>query len=133
MQGSKRVCEKPQDWDKAVSAAYLWLLGATKEKVASGVGVDVTTIYRWTASEWWLTAEHEAMSRWLHDLRADVANRLPAFVRTDPTTARWAAERLIDALAPPTQRHEVKQEVDVNVHDVREELTSRIARLAARN
>ncbi len=53
-----------------MSAAYLRILGHTREEVAEGAGVGERTLARWEISPWWAEAELEAERRWLNGLVA---------------------------------------------------------------
>ena len=56
--------KRPQDWGKAVSAAYLWLVTDEVRASAEGAGIGDRTLHRWIHSEWWLQACAEAQDRW---------------------------------------------------------------------
>ena len=45
------VVKKPHDWDKAVSVAYLRLLGLSKKKAAKGAGIGERTLIRYEVSD----------------------------------------------------------------------------------
>jgi len=94
--------KKPHDWDKAVSAAYLRLLGQIQETVADSVGISPRTLHSWEHSSWWVTATAEAQGRWLSGLEAKA--RLKLLEDMDANLALKIAERRFPALAPPTQR-----------------------------
>jgi hypothetical protein len=105
---------RPQNWDIAVSAAYLRLTGATQVAAAESAGCSERSIVEWEKCSWWADAEREAQGRWLRgiDSRARVALER-AFENPDEsaTTARWWADRRVSELAPP----KVRQEHDVSV------------------
>ncbi len=103
--GGKGV-KRPRDWDKAVSTAYLRILGASQKVAGEGSGISARQIRKWEASDWWPEAEAEARSRWLRHGDAATMRTLLNSVRDgDATTARWWAERTFDEFAPPSQRH----------------------------
>ena len=45
--------QKPHDWDKAVSVAYLRLRNDSQADAAKSAGVGERTVRRWENSEWW--------------------------------------------------------------------------------
>ena len=104
---SAEITKRPLDWDKAVSAAYLRLLDKPREKVVGVVGINERTLFNWEHSPWWHKAQEEAMDKWLHGLRATAMEGAKVFAKTDPTTTRWALDRLVKKLAPPTQKQEL--------------------------
>ena len=110
MLSRKSTCKRPQDWDKAVSAAYLRLLGATQLDASFHTGMAERTIVAWEASPWWPMAEAEARMRWLKGGDAlAMTGLLRAIKGHGPeaaTTARWWAERRIREFQPPSQRLE---------------------------
>ncbi|GMV06733.1 MAG: hypothetical protein AMXMBFR53_30080 [Gemmatimonadota bacterium] len=75
------VVVQPRDWDKAVSAAYLWLVLDSTEAAAEGAGVGERTMYRWVQSEWWPKACAEANRRWLQHLTLEARRTLIRVVR----------------------------------------------------
>lgn len=111
----KRHARKPQNWDKAISAAYIRLLGAGAPKVtqaftANQVGVAERTIRNWEAAPWWPKAQAEAKDRWLKGGDAS-AMRGIHLAMNDPDdharTARWWAERRMPGFEPPKVRSEL--------------------------
>lgn len=58
----------PQDWDKAVSAAYLRMIGQSQIESAEGAGVGRRTLQDWEKCSWWEAARAEARGRWLQGL-----------------------------------------------------------------
>lgn len=94
--------KKPQDYDKALSVAYLRLLGATQETAAERAGVGIRTIRSWEYSDWWPDAIAEASRRWLQGLEAKARAKLEADM--DASLALKILERRLPELAPPTQR-----------------------------
>lgn len=128
---SRRTVEAPQDWDKAVSAAYLWVLDHPVKQVASSVGIDPVTFWAWRNSPWWPLAIQEATQRWLHGLQGKAMDGLKASVSRDGHLALKVLERRIPELAPPKQQ--VHLEVDLNVKDLRERISDRLRRIAITN
>ena len=103
------TCKKPHDWEKAVSCAYLRFIDwkRSQESVAKSVGVSVRSLGRWEASDWWPTAQAEAMHRWCGGVVAGASKTIIEAVEAgDTITARWALERLMPIMRPPTQRNE---------------------------
>ena len=107
------VVARPADWDKAVAAAYLRLIGQSQELSARGAGVGARTLKRWEASAFWPDACEEAADRWLSHA-TEKARR--TFLRgidsddhpksADPRLALTFLERVDHRLAPPAHRHE---------------------------
>ena len=107
MAGILNAVGKPRDWDKAVSAAYLRLIGRSQEEAAKHAGVGERTLQRYEVSEWWPQACREAESRWLKGLVFISQQTLfKAIEAGDANLAFRVTERHIKALAPPSQRHE---------------------------
>ena len=93
------VVEKPRDWDKAVSVAYLRLIGLTQKKAASGAGIGVRTLRRYELSDWWPDACGEAVGRWMQQLAIECRTTIMAAVKAgDVVTAVKMLER-IDKIA----------------------------------
>lgn len=67
---------RPQDWDKCVSAAYLWLIFDGVKAAAKGAGVGERTMARWVISPWWPDACAEANRRWLQHLTLEARRTL---------------------------------------------------------
>lgn len=100
---------KPQNWDKAVSAAYLYTITDNLELAAKGAGVGARTLDRWKKSPWWYDACDEAAGRFIQAGRAETRRVLLAAIQDgDTTTGRWFLERTDENFAPPTQRHDIK-------------------------
>lgn len=98
---------RPADWDKAVSAAYLRLLGASLRAAASGAGVGERTMERWVHCDWWPKAMEEAADRWMNDLTAAARKTLLKAVQDGRSDqALTILERIDPRLMPPKQRHE---------------------------
>lgn len=107
MADSTYTVTKPQDWDKAVFAAYLILIGESQARAAKIAGVGQRTVERWVVSDFWPDAcEEAAKDRWLkhlaHRARVSVMKNLD----DDGHLALKVAERLDPHLAPPSQRLE---------------------------
>ena len=103
---------KPQDWDKAVSVAYLRLRNDSQKDAAKAAGIGQRTVRRWENSEWWPKACFEASSRWLHGLLYVSQQTLYAAIsgkstKGDANLALKVAERRIPELAPPKIAHEL--------------------------
>jgi hypothetical protein len=130
-----RIPQKPQDWDKVVSAAYLRVLGQTQSQVAEVVGCDRATLSRWEHAEFWPVAVAEACDRWIDDkLIGKAMSGLEAAVMAEGGLAMTVLERLVPRLAPLASKLNIKQDVNVNhVNDAAADFTSRIRSLAARN
>ncbi len=130
------VVRKPQNWDKAVSAAYLRLLGLSQGKAAKGAGIGERTIARWELSDWWPDACGEAGSRWMQQLEIECRTTIMAAVRAgDATTAVKMLERIDRRLAPPRQLHGIEHRGEILTAARRmsdEELRERSAKLANR-
>lgn len=97
----------PQDWEKAYSAGYLRLLGASQKEAATAVGVDRDTISRWEGCSWWRGVLEEAERRWLSGLKTKVRKSLEELCEgdtKDPPTVRFVAERTFKELSPPLHR-----------------------------
>lgn len=119
---------KPHSRDKAVSAAYLRLLGHTQEESAESVGVGVRTLIRWEQCSWWPQVEAEATSRWLAGLRGKTMAALTDLVgEREPATVRFVAERQIKELAPPLQR--IRQSGVVGSYDPAELTDAQLERI----
>jgi len=102
--------KKPRNWDTAVSAAYFRLIGASQKAAAEAANVDVGTLRKWSYSEWWPDAQQEAENRWVTDITAETRKGLMRGLKDKDEygkMSRWAGDRLIPQLAPPTVRQEV--------------------------
>ncbi len=103
------VVKKPQSWDKAVSVAYLRLLGLSQKKAAKGVGIGERTLARWELSEWWPTACREAVDRWMQQLEIEARSTVMQVVKEGDVATAWKVlERIDKRLAPPRQSHGVE-------------------------
>lgn len=95
--------ERPRDWDKAVSAAYLRSIGFSQPKAAASAGVGERTLARWELSAFWKDALDEAQDRWLSGLRQNARTLLLASMASedgDPALALRVLERLEAPLHP---------------------------------
>ena len=130
------VVEKPRDWDKAVSVAYLRLIGQTQENAAKGAGIGERTLRRYELSDWWPDACAEAVERWMQQLAIECRTTILAAVKDgDVQTAVKMLERIDRRLAPPRQTHGIEHsgEVTTPVREMSdEELLERTAQLANR-
>lgn len=97
--------KRPNDRDKAVSVAYLRILGASQEVAGDAVGVSRDTIGRWEACSWWADILADASARWLAGLEAKARKVL--LEGMDPTLALKILERRFKELAPPTLRTDI--------------------------
>lgn len=129
----RNATSRPNDWDKAISAAYLRSLGQTQSVAAETAGVCERTVAAWEHSPWWPEAQKEAHDRWLsgivektkvaisdaldpqtdavHPLTGEVlmdGDGKPIKQKNDPRVrtdaAKYVADRMIAELAPPKQR-----------------------------
>lgn|GEM_PF-3027195 len=102
--------KKPHSWDKAVSAAYLRLLGNSQEASARSAGISPRSLVSWETCSWWPQAKQEAKERWLNDLVAKARVSIEAGVQDDPNLALKILERLDLDLRPPKERMDVSVE-----------------------
>jgi len=105
---------KPHNWDKAVSVAYLRLLGLSQKKAARGAGIGERTLARWELSEWWPEACREAVDRWMQQLEIEARTTVMAAIKEgDVVTAMKVLERIDKRLAPPRQSHDISHSGDI--------------------
>lgn len=95
----------PQDREKAISVAYLRLLGANQTDAGSANGVSRDTVSKWESCSWWPEIQAEATNRWLSGLDAKAMRTLES--EMDGPLALKVLERRMPALAPPTQKTEL--------------------------
>ncbi len=130
------VVTKPHDWDKAVSVAYLRLLGLSQKKAAKGAGIGERTLARYELSEWWPEACGEAVDRWMQQLEIEARSTVMQAVKEGDVATAWKVlERIDRRLAPPRLSHAVEHSGDLmrSVRDLSdEELISRTTQLANR-
>jgi len=130
------IVKKPQNWDKAVSVAYLRLLGLSQKNAAKGAGIGERTLARWELSEWWPDACAEAVDRWMQQLEIECRSTIMAAVKSgDVATAVKMLERIDKRLAPPRQQLGVQHSGDLrrSVRDLSdEELVGRARQLGNR-
>jgi DNA-binding CsgD family transcriptional regulator len=115
------VVEKPHNWEKAVSVAYLRSTGDTQEEAATSVGVSERTVRGWEASSWWPDAVAVAHQRWLQGCDQKARSALSKALSDSDhyaPTARWWADRRIPELAPPKTRSEITGTMQHNVQDL---------------
>jgi predicted HicB family RNase H-like nuclease len=93
--------------DKAVSTAYLRLLGKSQVEVSEIVGISTNTISAWERAEWWPLIRQEAADRWMSGLAAKARVSLESAIKTDGKLSLAVLERLEPALAPAKARQEV--------------------------
>lgn len=107
---------RPQNWDKAVSAAYLRLTSYSQKDAAKGAGVGERTLIRWEKSDWWPRALEEAANRWLQHLTAVSRRTLFAAIKAgDADKALKILERVDPRLAPPKQQIYHSGQIDTGV------------------
>ena len=130
------VVTKPHDWDKAVSVAYLRLLGLSQKKAAKGAGIGERTLARYELSEWWPEACREAVDRWMQQLEIEARSTVMQAVKEGDVATAWKVlERIDKRLAPPRQQLGVEHSGDLkrSVRDLSdEELINRATQLANR-
>jgi len=128
--------EKPRDWDKAVSVAYLRLIGLTQAKAAKAAGTGERTLRRYELSEWWPDACAEAVSRWMQQLEIEARSTVMKAVKEGDVATAWKVlERIDRRLAPPRLSHAVEHSGDLmrSVRDLSdEELVGRARKLGNR-
>lgn len=107
MADSDDTVARPADWDKAVAAAYLRLIGASQAAAARGAGAGERTVARWEKSAFWHEACEEASDRWLNHLVAASRRSLAKGVDGDPGLALKVIERVDVRLAPPKLQAEL--------------------------
>lgn len=101
----KRGVSKPRSWDKAVSVAFVRLIGGSQEAAADSAGCARRQIVEWERSPWWPDAVAEARTRWFQGGDQRTMRALyQALSDGDANTARWWADRRIPELQPPKQR-----------------------------
>ena len=127
---------KPRNWDKAVSVAYLRLIGQSQADAAKAAGLGERTLRRYELSEWWPDACAEAVERWMQQLAIDCRSTILAAVKDgDVQTSVKMLERIDGRLAPPRQTHGIEHsgEVTTTVREMSdEELLERADQLANR-
>lgn len=95
---------RPQDWNKAVLAAFCWLRSEEIRASAETAGVGERTMQRWVKSHWWPDACREATGRWLDLLTFESMRTLMrAIAGGDADKALKVLERRLPELRPPTQ------------------------------
>lgn len=114
---------RPQDWDKAVSAAYFRALGASQKVAARAAGCGERTLRDWEACSWWPDAHAEAVVRWRSDLTAEARRSLLRAIKRDGKLALDVLERLDRTLARkelPVSR--VQEMLGETIRAIRDEL-----------
>lgn len=102
---NKDRVSRPQNRDKALSAAYLRLLGASQGRAATEAGCAVRALRDWETCSWWPDMLAEARQRWL---RGGDAAAMYGSMRAfkDPREyaqhSRWWMDRRIKELKPPS-------------------------------
>lgn len=109
MASNPETVGKPQDWDKAVSAAYLWMLADSVKAAAEGAGVSERNMHRWIRSDWWSDACAEAEGRWLRHLTAESRRTVMKAVQEgNAELALRILERRDPEMAPAAKRFDVR-------------------------
>jgi len=106
------VVQKPQDWDKALAAAFFWQIAGELKATAKAVGISESTMQRWVRSPWWGRACAESRPDWFSHLTAESRRTVvKAIQEGDSDLALRILERTDPQLAPPAQRLEVRASV----------------------
>lgn len=100
------VVGAPHSWDKAVSYAYLRLIGQSQVEAAKGAGVGERTVVRWELSDWWPKALAEASDRWLNDVEAASRVTVLAAIKSGNATLAWEVLQRRDPKLSPKHIHE---------------------------
>ena len=119
----------PRDREKALSAAYLRLLGSTQAEAAMTTGVDPRTLGRWESCSWWPEVQREAADRWLAGAIGKARRALlRALDKPDGALALKILERVVPELAPAQQRIELGVDIrKLNFEAMTDEQLARIA------
>lgn len=107
---TKSVVDRPRDWDTAVSAAYIRVIGGTQKQAAAAAGCGERSIRDWENSDFWEAAKKEAADRWLNGVVAHSRKTLIHHFEGeegDPNLALKLLERLDNRLLPPKVRSEL--------------------------
>lgn len=100
--------ENPHDRDKALSVAYLRMIGLTQVDAAKSAGVGERTIRDWEKCSWWPEVQAEARHRWLNDLMdASRATLLKSIKAGGFTEALTILERMDPDFRPAPQEHRI--------------------------
>lgn len=101
--------KKPQNRAKALSAAYLRSIGLSQKQAAKLAGVGDRTLRTWEHCSWWPAIVAESHALWLSGIQFKTKKSLARLIDDqEPATVRFAAERLLEGLEPPTQRTDLK-------------------------
>ena len=98
---------KPHDRQKAVCAAYLWLIHDEVKSAAEGAGVGERTMQRWVRAPWWPEICAEAERNWLRHLTITARRELTRALIGNGELALKILERRDPNLRPQPQQHEV--------------------------
>lgn len=102
--------QAPRDRERAISAAYLRLLGASQADAAEAAGAGERTLRQWEACSWWPEIQAEASQRWLAGATGKARTALLAALDgKDGHLALKVLERTLPELAP------AKQQVHMNL------------------
>ena len=63
---------RPQDWDKVLLAAHLWLTLTTQKEAAKGAGIGERSLQRWITCRWWKQACSEVEGQWTNTRQSNV-------------------------------------------------------------
>jgi len=113
------AAERPSNWPKRVSAAYLRLIGATQVVAAEAEGVSDRTIRSWESHPSWPEAQAEARSLWLDKVSDAARATLHRSIKAgDAQSARWLLERVAEELGPPIARIDHRGRVAFTIEDL---------------
>ena len=119
-----------QDREKALSVAYLRILGGTQKEAAEAAGCSERSVRGWEAADWWPEIQVEAESRWLPGLIAKARGTL--LNDMDGPLALKVLERLLPELAPAKHHVEHGGSIETGVAKLSdEELVTTVNRLTA--
>ena len=122
---------EPKNRDKALSAAYLRIIGCSQEEAATGAGCGQRTLRRWEGCSWWSEIQLEAEVRWLSGLMSKARGTLLRDM--DANIALKILERRVPELAPPKRQVDHSGEVGLTAVEKLsdEELVTTVNRLTA--
>ena len=109
---STLVPQRPRNWDRRVSAAYLRMSGLGQAAAAKAIGINARTLRGWESeTDLWSAARNEARDRWFNDAE-DAARQavLKSMRRGNADLGLKVLERIDRRLAPPVQRVDGKVE-----------------------
>lgn len=97
---SEDPVDRPRDWDKCVSVAYLLAIGSNVKAAARAAGVGERTVHRWRTCSWWPQAEVEARRRWLNDASNKARGVVLRAIDSGDVTTAW---KLLERTEPSLQ------------------------------